>query len=191
MQALGARFDAEASLEAFAFEESALGVTVTTAEQRAYIDQLKRRATAARAAFPRSLVVQWTNWNLQEPYGTEVFSFLRDSGLGAGGPDTSPLHLTQATPHFSTFKGQIPILMGVQPTFLTWQEHPIAEGKLTLDQVFSFLVDDAKGIHATHAFWWYFVDAKGPYDYQDTVALIQKNGARINSACPANLTCDL
>ena len=51
-------------------------------------------------------------------------------------------------------------------------------------------VNDPQGINATHLFWWWFKDAANPYDFFDTVDVIQANGGAINDACPENLICN-
>jgi hypothetical protein len=186
-RALGRRFDEDPDVEGVCTEESALSIWPYPPgmSDRVYVDQLKRLATALSEAYPRTLATMWLNWNTR-PHTEELLDHLESQGIGIGGPDTSPLHRTELVPdYFTRYAGRMPVLMGVQPSFLAWSERPIRDGKLTLDQVFHFLVDDEVGIHATHAFWWYF--ESGDYTFWDTVELIRKYDGKINRDLPSCL----
>jgi hypothetical protein len=194
-KALGNRFDQEPYVEAVSNEESAVddAPAADGATTRDYVDQLKRLGSGMADAYPHTLAEIWLNWSVA-PYTLELVDYLYRNGIGTGGPDTSPLHLTQIVPEFtSRFAGKMPILMAAQPSFLTWAQQPIATGELTLDDVFHFAVTEAKGINATHMYWWFFKkewDSRAVYDFYDTVAEIRNHGGLINAACPENLLCD-
>jgi len=185
--ALGKTFDGLVWFEGISTEETA----TEAPDIRAYVDQLKRLASAMPKAFPRSLTNMWTNWRM-DPYTGELIDHLYRNGVGFGGPDTIPTpHFTsQAYPYFPKYAGRTYSLMGVQPSKLIWKQDLISDGSVTLDEVFHFAVTDPQGINATHLFWWYFVDDKAPYDFSDTVDVIRANGSVINNMCPENLICD-
>jgi hypothetical protein len=195
-QALGARFDQEPYIEGVTTEESAIGAAAKDdgSSARAYIDQLKRLASAMPNAYPHTLSAIWINWSTK-PYTQELVTHLATLGVGTGGPDATPTHLTELIPQYTdAFAGKLPILMAAQPTFLVWRENPIGEGTLTLDRVFKFAVSDTPGIHATHLFHWYFKKKANPnnppaYDVYDSIALIKAHKGQINSACPTSITC--
>ncbi|MBM4201131.1 MAG: hypothetical protein FJ189_07580 [Gammaproteobacteria bacterium] len=185
--ALGKEFDKDPNFEGISSEETA----TEAPNVRAYVDQLKRLASAMPKAFPTSLTNMWTNWRI-EPHAGELIDHLYRNGVGFGGPDTGPTaHFkTQAYPYFPKYAGRTYSLMAVQPSKLIWKYDLIRDGLVTLDEVFHFAVTDPQGINATHLFWWYFVDAKAAYDFRDTVDVIRANGSVINDTCPENLICE-
>ena len=186
-QALGKALDQDPMFEGVTTEESATVAPST----RAYVDQLKRLASALPKAYPTSLTNMWINWRTA-PYTAELVDHLYRSGVGFGGPDTLPstFYTNDAYEFFPQYAGRTYSLMAAQPTHLIWKENPIGEGLLTLDDVFHFAVNDPQGINATHLFWWWFKDAASPYDFFDSVAVIKANGGAINNACPENLICN-
>jgi len=191
--ALGAQFDKEPFVEGIVTEESATSTAFTNgATARSYVDQLKRLGSALSTAYPSTLVAMQLNFRI-EPHQAELVDHLYRNGIGFGGPDTSPLVKTSIVPTLSSaYARRTPILMAVNATHLTFYDDPIAEGILTLDDVFDFAVADPAGINANHLFWWFFKKQWNPgvsYDFYDTVALIKRRGGQINTGCPENILC--
>jgi hypothetical protein len=93
VQALGARFNNEDNFEGIGFVETALGDAVTplTEEQiDKFFVNLAEVNTAAKAAFPNTVVLQYANFPIQAlPVLTEE---MRKSGVGMSGPDIFPEH---------------------------------------------------------------------------------------------------
>ncbi|WP_448954014.1 hypothetical protein [Labrys neptuniae] len=91
----------------------------------AELDNLK----AARAAFQRSMVVQYVNfwpceWNDDHRYMSRLFAFAQEHKIGLGGPDVIPWRKGQmknAYPFFHTYRGKLPLVaMAVQEPTLTY-----------------------------------------------------------------------
>ncbi len=191
--ALGAEFDGEPFIEAIVTEESATTVALTdNATPQTYVDQLKRLASAFASSYPSTLSVLQLNFRTS-PNEYELMEHLYRNGIGVGGPDTSPLVVTEFVPELTAaYAGKVPILMAVNATHLTFSSDPIGEGLLTLDQVFDFAVTDPNGINANHLFWWFFEKRWTPgvsYDFYDTLEVIRQRGGYINTTCPENTLC--
>jgi hypothetical protein len=93
VQALGARFNSQDNFEGIAFVETALGDAVTplTEEQIAkFFSNMAEVNTAAKAAFPNTVVLQYANSPTQAlPVLTDE---MRKSGVGMSGPDIFSEH---------------------------------------------------------------------------------------------------
>jgi hypothetical protein len=95
-QALGAKFDRHPGLEAVVLPETAPSASLETSPQPGvdaytlprYVAALKEHMQALRGAFPQTAVIQYTNF----PPGAlpELTSYMKEIGVGMGGPDVYP-----------------------------------------------------------------------------------------------------
>jgi hypothetical protein len=93
VQALGARFNKHPNFEGLSFVETALGranPALTDAQVQGFFVNLAAVNTAAKAAFPNTVVMQHANFPQQAlPVLTEA---MLKSGVGLAGPDILPEH---------------------------------------------------------------------------------------------------
>jgi len=192
ISALGRRFDAEPFFEGFVFEESAIGIDQKQAAgftPRKYLDALKHVISAAKEAFPHTVVIEYANW-LGSPPGAlaELAEHCYQVGAGWGGPDVVPDGAPGRAPRarvpaydfYPRYAGKMPLGTAVQtPSFGG------KEGKFTLDELYEMGVDKLK---LNYMFW---IRVEGPkYSHSFTRDILpfinQKHGA-INIQRPQNL----
>lgn len=118
--ALGRAFDAEPAVEAVVLPETSLGATLGMNPQPGvqpyslpvYVVALKARMLALRQAFPRTAVIQYANYPIDVL--PELTAFMRDHGIGLGGPDVYPRPSPLADPQRGVYRLYAP-LSGVVP----------------------------------------------------------------------------
>ncbi|MCK0128136.1 hypothetical protein [Erythrobacter sp. F6033] len=132
LAALGERFDGriyginlpETAIEVPTDEDAPEGFTCDI-----YFDAQMENIASARAAFERSLVVQYVNfwpceWNNDRQYMSRLFELGKNKGIGMGGPDIIPYRRGQiknAYPFFEKVGDELPVVaMAVQAPTLTY-----------------------------------------------------------------------
>ncbi len=125
--ALGHAFDGDPNLEAVNLPESAPNARLDTAPQEGvepyteqrYFEALKRQMTTLRRAFPRTALIQYTNFppKLLVP----LTDFEKEIGVGLGGPDVYPRPDPVSDPETGIYRlyaklaGTVPLGAAVQP----------------------------------------------------------------------------
>ncbi len=120
LSALGRAFDAEPAVEAVVLPETSLGAALGMNPQPGvqayrlpdYVAALKARMLALRLAFARTVVIQYANYPVDAL--PELTAFMRDNGVGLGGPDVYPRPSPLADPLRGIYRLYAP-LSGVVP----------------------------------------------------------------------------
>lgn len=119
-RALGRAFDGEYGVEAVVLPETSPGAALHIRPQLGvesysapvYVAALKERMSALRRAFPRTVVIQYTNF---PPSALpELAAFMRQEGVGLGGPDVYPRQSALSDPQSGVYRLYAP-LSGVVP----------------------------------------------------------------------------
>lgn len=77
-----------------------------------YIDALKARMSALRRAFKKTVVIQYVNYPVE--LLSELTTFMREHGIGLGGPDVYPRRLSPSRPTLEVYR-YYPALYGIVP----------------------------------------------------------------------------
>ena len=208
MKALGSRFDKEPYFEGVQFQETANNggredvseyrkgynpPYVAGFTQQKYFDAIVEINREAKKAFPHTNVFQMLN-HIQPPSGIrtpeeamrKLISALYGVGVGISDPDliccsTSPNPAVRVR---SEFVGKLPMSVENQTISKRWSKY-----RQTPDKAYFAAVDDPKGYHANYVFWWLHGSNVPELDYGSVINTIERNGGRINTACPANVQC--
>jgi hypothetical protein len=171
IKALAAAFDGEPYFEGITLlRETAMGGSLDQGfSWDAYDQQVRRIASAARAAFKRTNVVMNVNFMGSQSRVNDFIAYMRSIGVGVGGPDVAPKCLdsdckTYADPQeilaYNTVNGNstgggnklggiVPIAYSVEASELGYDSVG-QKGGYTPAQIFDF----ANGyLEATHLFW--------------------------------------
>lgn len=118
--ALGRELDNQPALEAVVLPETAPSANLVRSPQegvepysvQAYLEALKQRVAALRKAFPRTVVIQYANFppELLE----ELTDYMKEIGMGMGGPDVYPLPSHLSDPVRGVYR-LYPKLAGIVP----------------------------------------------------------------------------
>lgn len=117
---LGQTYDAAPGLEAVVLPETSTSAAVGARSQPgvdafslpAYVSALKQRMAALREAFPRTVVIQYLNYPVSAL--DELAAFMRERGVGLGGPDVYPRESPLADPRAGVYR-LYPALSGLVP----------------------------------------------------------------------------
>lgn len=155
IKALGSRFNKHATLEGLALTETAMGtpvgITVTTAQQTAFYDNLLLVNRNLRAAFPNTVTMQFTNYpmNILSTFVTG----LRASGSGLGGPDiflSDQDLLNGVYMHYPQQAGQLPLGPSVQGENYERRYYGGPDNPPSIDALYHFGRDN---LRANYIFW--------------------------------------
>lgn len=125
LAALGKRFDHEPFLEAINFDETATGMRPFQYAKSGYTpekmrDGVKAIMSAAKAAFPNTVVIQYINFLPGKvAYLADIAEHAYQIGVGLGGPDILIDKDLPSYQYFRRYAGKIPLGAAVQ-TF-SWQ----------------------------------------------------------------------
>ena len=193
--AMGKQFDNKLYFEGIEFVETALnidfGVEFSPAE---YVNALKQRLTAAKKAFPTSVVIQETNWLPGASKGqlADFFQFCNKIGVGIGGPDLIPdaervpeRPRIPAYEFFPQYAGKMPLASDVQsPQYLGCFGKKII-GTLTPEGIYNMGVNTLK---LNYIFWGVCDWKNTNFTFsQDVIPYIKHMKGKINTDRPANL----
>lgn len=184
VRALGERFDKEPNFEGIIFPETALGLgnlDIPDLTSASYVKQLKRIMSAAKEAFPNSVVYQHGNWiNGNQPAMDELMAHAHAIGIGFGGPDLMPNRHTLSTKRHKDYKGKMPLSIDNQ--------RATRVSGSSVERAYQYAVNDPDGLHANHIFW--SSRASSPWDFEANIApVVEGHNGKINTGCPANLNC--
>ncbi len=124
--ALGREFDREPALEAAVLPETAPSAALDKYPQAGvesytipiYVEALKQRMQALRRAFPNTVVIQYANFPSQAL--PQLTAYMKDIGVGLGGPDVYPLPSSLSDPQkgvyrlYAPLSGTVPLGAAVQ-----------------------------------------------------------------------------
>lgn len=118
--ALGRRWDGDPTVEAAVLPETSLSVRLGMQPQPGvepygmaiYVAALKARMLAVRHAFARTVVIQYVNYPAEAL--VELTDFMRQYGVGLGGPDVYPRDSPLADPDRGVYRLYAP-LSGIVP----------------------------------------------------------------------------
>ncbi len=194
--ALGGRFDKEPYFEGIEFVETALNIDFSGQKfsPADYLGALKERLTAAKRAFPSSVVLQEVNWlpGAGRREMADFFRFCRETGAGAGGPDLIPdAERVQERPRipayefFPEYAGKMPLASDVQSPQYQGRFGNKLIGALTPEGIYEMGVTTLK---LNYIFWgvcdWNNTNFKFS---KDVLPLLRRRKGGINTKRPANL----
>jgi hypothetical protein len=124
--ALGREFDSEPGVEAVVLPETSPSASLEKFPQpgvepyttAVYVEALKQRMTALRLAFPHTVVIQYANFPQQAL--PELTAYMKQIGVGLGGPDVYPGPSPLADPEkgiyrlYAPLSGTVPLGAAVQ-----------------------------------------------------------------------------
>lgn len=119
-RALGRDFDREPGVEAVVLPETSPSADLVHSPQEGvepyttaiYVEALKERMTALKKAFPHTVVIQYANF--PQDMLPELTDFMRDIGVGLGGPDVYPRPSNLSDPQRGVYR-LYPKMAGVVP----------------------------------------------------------------------------
>ncbi|MDZ5457112.1 hypothetical protein [Azohydromonas lata] len=190
VQALGRRYNNDNSFEGITFNETAFGQLVrpmSDAQKEKFFANLAKVDTAARQAFPNSVVIQFINYpsNLVPP----LFANMKDKGVGMGGPDVfiNDPDLNKSAYRFNPeAKGIVPIGMKVESDCYNAVRHGGPYTQVDVRDIYRFARDK---LYANYMFWYRYTDRHNPW--QDVLSMFKgeafpDGGAGgLSAACPS------
>ncbi|MDZ5456715.1 hypothetical protein [Azohydromonas lata] len=190
VQALGKRYNKDNSFEGITFTETAFGMMVkplSDAQKKQFFSNLAKVDTAARAAFPNSVVLQFINYpaNLVPP----LFQNMKDKGVGMGGPDVfinDPDLERSAYVFNDKAKGVIPIGMKVESDSYEAVRHGGPYVQVDVRKIYTFARDQ---LHSNYVFWYRHTSRHNPW--QDVLRMFkgeafpQGGAGGLNAGCPS------
>jgi hypothetical protein len=190
IQALGRRYNRDNSFEGITFNETAFGEMVrplSDAQKKQFFANLAKVNSAARAAFPNSVVIQFINYpaNLVPA----LFENMKDKGVGMGGPDVfinDPALNKSGYVFNGKARGVVPIGMKVEPDCYNAVRFGGPYHKVDVRQIYSFARDR---LHSNYVFWNRYTDKHNPWD--DVLRMFRgeafpAGGAGgLNTGCPS------
>lgn len=191
-EALGRRFNAHPNFEGVALSETAIGRPLGKSrldEQRVrrYFENLLAVNRRLAAAFPNTVVVQFTNY----PWSVLPWFIdgLRGAGVGLGGPNVyqdDPGLLSGVYPYYKSLAGVLPLAPSVQHDGYKTRRAGARTGNQSVQDLYGFARVE---LHANYLFWTRRVyGADRPY--MDVLALLDAMDATkspsggLHSACP-------
>ena len=124
--ALGREFDGEPGVEAAVLPETSPSASLAENPQPGvdpytvaiYVEALKQRMLALRKAFPNTVVIQYANF--PQPALPELTAYMKEIGVGVGGPDVYPRPSSLSDPEkgvyrlYAPLSGTVPLGAAVQ-----------------------------------------------------------------------------
>jgi hypothetical protein len=190
IQALGRRYNRDNSFEGITFNETAFGKIVkplSDAQKEKFFANLAKVDTAARQAFPNSVVIQFINYpsNLVPA----LFTNMKDKGVGMGGPDVfiNDPDLNKSAYRFNPeAKGIVPIGMKVESDCYNAVRHGGPYVQVDVRDIYKFARDK---LYANYVFWYRYTDRHNPW--QDVLSMFKgeafpSGGAGgLSASCPS------
>jgi hypothetical protein len=190
VQALGRRYNADNSFEGITFNETAFGMMInplSDIQKQQFFSNLAKVDTAARAAFPNSVVIQFINYpsNLVPA----LFANMKDKGVGMGGPDVfidDPALEKSAYVFNAQAKGVVPIGMKVESDCYDAVRHGGPYNPPDVRDIYSFARDR---LHANYIFWYRYTNKHNPW--QDVLSMFKgesfssDTAGGLDAACPS------
>jgi len=117
----------------------------------------------------------------------KLFKALYDSGLGVGDPDLicCAEKPNPAMAQRKSYAGRMPLLVENQNIMKRWAKY-----RQTPAMAFHTAVDGPDGFHANYVVWLLQGSKVPELDYDSVMGVINSEGGRINSECPANIRCN-
>ena len=190
VQALGRRYNNHDGFEGITFTETAFGKLVnplSDAQKEHFFSNLAMVNTAARQAFPNSVVLQFINYptNLVPA----LFENMKDKGVGMGGPDVfidDPDLNRSAYVFNSQAAGVVPIGMKVESDSYDAVRHGAPYNPPDVRDLYSFARDR---LHANYIFWYRYTTNHNPW--QDVLQMFKGEAVSssgtggLESTCPS------
>jgi len=184
LAALGRRFDGR--IEGINLPETAVGFGEKTNRHPAgftfalYRDAILANMQAAKAAFPKSVVIQYANFMPGEwlpgndhGYLKSVYAFAIANRVGVGGPDLLPFRpgqLNHSYPLIKSAAGRAPTAIAVQ-----WGNYealdPVSRRPISVPALCAFAHDE---LSVDYLFW----SLQEPYFTRDVIPFVKSNAQR-------------
>jgi len=194
---LGARFDAEPYFEGVNFPESAVSIDRSTARgfsNKAHAEGVKSILSAARTAFPETVVIQYVNWMSGDAM-KDLVDFLYRNGLGMGGPDIRPDEVQREGEkrvasyfYYEAYAGKMPLAAAAQTPEFSYHGNRQKKGQagpFTPEQIY------AMGMATLNLNYFFWMQVGGPPAYicsfDDIIAFVKSRKGSVHSAIPKNL----
>ncbi|MEO5574130.1 MAG: hypothetical protein ABIR48_06585 [Gammaproteobacteria bacterium] len=193
-KALGARFDNEPFVEGIVLDETSNGNLIwkgVAAEanytsEKAYIGQ-KRIMAGLKAAFPRTMCVQYINWWSGDSAADVelklkgLVEYAYSIGMGLGGPDVHASRPVSSQPPpyklYGQYAGSMPLAPAVQWSNYT-DINPVTGRASTVEEILNFA---NRTLHASHLSW----EQREPFSVDEVIPLVRRAGAPTGSVVPS------
>ncbi len=155
IQELGKRYNRHNYFEGITFTETAFGQTVrplTDAQKEKMFSNLAKINTAARQAFPNTVVLQFVNYPAK--LVPALFTNMLDKGVGMGGPDVfvnDPALERSAYVWNVQAKGRVPIGMKVESDCYARQYHGGPIDPPNVREIYRYARDR---LYSNYVFWY-------------------------------------
>jgi hypothetical protein len=188
VQALGRRYNADNNFEGITFNETAFGMMtnpLSDALKQQFFSNLAKVDTAARAAFPNSVVIQFMNYpsNLVPA----LFANMKDKGVGMGGPDVfidDPDLEKSAYVFNAQAKGIVPIGMKVESDCYDAVRHGGPYNPPNVRDIYNFARDR---LHANYMFWYRYTNKHNPWE--DVLSMFKGEAFSSSTSGGLDATC--
>lgn len=156
INALGARFNRDPNFEGLHFSESSVAIRKSQWRSASYTpDRLRegimRLMTAAKRAFPNSVVFQGLNYFAGDGSSNlaEIARHAHRVGVGLGGPNTKVDGRITAYRHWEQYSGTVPLSIGVEyGDYDQWD--PASRRTVTVERLRNF---DRNDLQVNYIFW--------------------------------------
>ncbi|NML15686.1 hypothetical protein [Azohydromonas caseinilytica] len=165
IQALGRRYNKHNAFEGITFNETAFGKIVrdlSDEQKQRFFSNLAKVNTAARQAFPNSVVIQFINYPAN--FMPALFENMKDKGVGMGGPDVfiNDPDLNRSAYGFNAHAtGIVPIGMKVESDCYNAVRHGGPYTKPDVRDIYRFARDR---LHANYIFWYRYTERHNPWN---------------------------
>lgn len=141
----------------------------------AYAAGIKTIMSAARRAFPRSVVIQYVNFMPGDsppstPFLCDVYAHAAAVGVGVGGPDILPFRPYQranSLPLIAARPRHVPGGMAVQDGNLA-EVNPATQQRVTVEELYHYAVED---LHLDFIFW----GTEEPYYHAEVLPFLSRS----------------
>ena len=170
----------DGSIAGINFDETAVGFDGTEPRpsgfsNESYVAGIKAMMSAARRAFPRTVVIQYVNFMPGDsppstPYLHDVYAHAAAIGVGVGGPDILPFRRYQrasSLPLIAARPRHVPGGMAVQDGNLS-EVDPATQKRVTVEELYRYAVED---LHLDFIFW----GTEEPYYSADVLPFLTRN----------------
>lgn len=195
LHALGKEFDGHPYLEAIRLQETAPSrrdLGWRRAYVTRYMDGMLAVAVAAKAAFPRTVVLQYINF--PERFLPRFVENLESAGVGIGGPDVRQHDRYLAQGAYSLYRGVSGVVpIGVSVDYGNYESSgPASTERPTIESIFNFAVDE---LQPNYMFWLRRTaePSNGSNYWQEVLDYLAKSKSQdapaggLQASCPSKL----
>lgn len=183
VQALGARFDRNITLEAVVTGETSLGLrdpqnpqAVADYRPGVWRDEIIKSITAARRSFATTNIIVYVNYlDYGSPLLAEIVRHAASQNVGIGGPDLLPHQPAAESDHYhyySQVAGEVPLGTAVQWGNYEYR-NPKTGSRVTIREIVDYGVNK---LHLNYFFW----AVRRPHFYEQVMPTLKAMNMPIN-----------